>query len=92
MQHGWQEGRDPSVSFDTRFYLQQNSDVAAAGMNPFFHFLNFGAAEGRATVPGQPSAPRPASAASNADGYAAVLAPLEDANNTAYVPGYWVLI
>ncbi|ALN75767.1 calcium-binding protein [Aureimonas sp. AU20] len=41
------ESRNPSAYFDTAFYLSQNPDVAAARVNPFAHFLQFGAAEGR---------------------------------------------
>ncbi|OJJ09063.1 hypothetical protein BKI51_23690 (plasmid) [Alphaproteobacteria bacterium AO1-B] len=41
------EGSDPNAQFDTSYYLEQNTDVAAAGVNPFTHFLGFGATEGR---------------------------------------------
>jgi S-layer protein len=44
---GWLEGSDPSASFDTSYYLSANTDVAAAGVNPFQHFLNFGSLESR---------------------------------------------
>jgi S-layer protein len=44
---GWVEGSDPSASFDTSFYLTAYPDVAAAGMNPFTHFLQFGSLENR---------------------------------------------
>lgn len=44
---GWVEGSDPNANFDTSYYLAQNTDVAAAGVNPFQHFLSFGSAEGR---------------------------------------------
>ncbi len=37
----------PLVLFDEGFYLQNNPDVAAAGVNPLFHYVEFGAAEGR---------------------------------------------
>jgi GT2 family glycosyltransferase len=33
--------------FDTSFYRRQNSDVAARGVNPLVHYLEFGASEGR---------------------------------------------
>jgi hypothetical protein len=33
--------------FDTDWYLAQNPDVAAAGINPLVHYLRHGAAEGR---------------------------------------------
>jgi hypothetical protein len=52
---GWLEGSDPSASFDTSYYLQQNVDVAAAGVNPFQHFLNFGSLEDRAPFNGFPT-------------------------------------
>lgn len=48
-QYGWREGRDPSALFDVSAYLQANPDVQAAGMNPLFHYLANGMAEGRAT-------------------------------------------
>lgn len=38
---------DPCPGFSTRDYLQFNGDVAAAGINPFLHYLNYGKAEGR---------------------------------------------
>jgi len=44
---GWLEGSDPSASFDTSYYLGANTDVAAAGVNPFNHFLANGSAEMR---------------------------------------------
>lgn len=49
---GWREGRDPSARFSVRDYLGENRDVAAAGINPFLHYLTFGRAENR-------EAPRP---------------------------------
>ena len=33
--------------FDASFYLEQNPDVAASGIDPFQHYLEHGAAEGR---------------------------------------------
>jgi glycosyltransferase involved in cell wall biosynthesis len=33
--------------FDRTWYLQQNPDVRAAGVNPLSHYLRYGAAEGR---------------------------------------------
>ena len=38
---------DPSVGFDTTAYLAAYPDVAAAGVNPLVHFLQFGQHEGR---------------------------------------------
>ena len=46
-QSGWREGRDPSGDFDTTLYLIHNPDVAAAGIDPLEHYLQFGRAEGR---------------------------------------------
>ena len=34
--------------FDSEWYLAQNKDVQTAGANPIIHFLEYGAAEGRA--------------------------------------------
>ena len=39
--------KDPHPLFEHAWYLQQNPDVAAAGLNPLVHFLRFGAKEGR---------------------------------------------
>lgn len=44
---GWKEGRWPNPSFDVPYYLKQNPDVAALGMNPLVHWIKFGRAEGR---------------------------------------------
>ncbi len=38
---------DRSGDFDAAFYLQEYSDIAAAGCDPEVHYLNFGRAEGR---------------------------------------------
>ncbi|MQP65585.1 hypothetical protein GE253_09530 [Niveispirillum sp. SYP-B3756] len=48
-QYGWREGRDPSALFDVSAYKQANPDVQAADMNPLFHYLANGMAEGRTT-------------------------------------------
>jgi S-layer protein len=48
LNYGWKEGRNPNSVFDTSYYLLQNSDVQAAGINPLVHFERWGAAEGRA--------------------------------------------
>lgn len=39
---GWIEGKDPSPSFSTSFYLNKNSDIRRQGINPFVHFLKHG--------------------------------------------------
>lgn len=36
-----------SELFDPKYYLAQNPDVVKAGVNPYIHFLRFGAFEGR---------------------------------------------
>lgn len=46
-QLGWFEGRNPNPYFDTTSYVLLHSDVAAAGVNPFFHYLKFGRSENR---------------------------------------------
>lgn len=48
---GWQAGHDPNPWFSTQTYLAENADVAASGMVPLVHFLQSGAAEGRAIAP-----------------------------------------
>jgi hypothetical protein len=40
-------GRVPEIAFDTSYYLAQNSDVKAAGIDPQSHFDQFGWHEGR---------------------------------------------
>ncbi len=47
LQYGWQEGRDPVPWFSTNGYLELNSDVAEAGLNPFVHYITAGREEGR---------------------------------------------
>lgn len=49
---GWREGRDPSPSFSTKYYLEANHDVAKANINPFWHYLNVGRSEGRPPMAG----------------------------------------
>jgi hypothetical protein len=50
MASGWREGRDPAPWFSTADYLESNPDVAAAGLNPFYHYVQHGRAEGRPAV------------------------------------------
>ncbi|WP_454692321.1 glycosyltransferase family 4 protein [Achromobacter aloeverae] len=50
VRHGAQEGRDPSPSFSTTWYLNTNADVKASGVNPLLHFINHGSREGRRPV------------------------------------------
>ncbi len=51
LQHGANEGRNPNPLFDSDWYLEQNSDIRAAGANPLVHYLRHGASEGRAPGP-----------------------------------------
>lgn len=44
---GWHERRDPAAWFSTAAYLAQNPDVALSGLNPLYHYLIQGRAEGR---------------------------------------------
>lgn len=53
--YGRFEGANPNATFNTSEYLAANPDVAAAGVNPFTHYLQFGAAEGRAPSDSFPS-------------------------------------
>jgi hypothetical protein len=53
---GWQEGRDPAPWFSVEGYLAAHPDVAAAGVEPFFHFLSSGRYEGREIVPSRHAA------------------------------------
>lgn len=43
---GWREGRNPSREFVTRYYLEQNPEVALSGENPFVHYLRVGRFKG----------------------------------------------
>lgn len=44
---GWKQGKDPSAEFSTQFYLDNNPDVAEAGVNPLFHYVVAGTNERR---------------------------------------------
>ena len=50
MQTGWMEGKDPGPFFNSRQYLEENSDVARRAICPLLHFLGYGLGEGR-TLP-----------------------------------------
>lgn len=52
---GWKEGYNPNAIFDTTEYLAANIDVLNAGVNPFQHYLQFGAYEKRAPSDSFPS-------------------------------------
>ena len=49
--HGWQEGRNPSEEFDTRYYLETYRDIKDAGTNPFWHYVVSGRLEFRHANP-----------------------------------------
>ncbi|RXT04509.1 glycosyltransferase [Ammoniphilus sp. CFH 90114] len=49
--NGVYEGKKPSRSFDTVFYIENNHDVAHSGVNPLFHYIKHGAIEGRQPLP-----------------------------------------
>ncbi|GGW48461.1 glycoside hydrolase family 99-like domain-containing protein [Alishewanella tabrizica] len=44
-------GHNPSENFNTEHYLKCNPDVAAAGINPYIHYVCNGINEGREAVP-----------------------------------------
>lgn len=48
---GWKEGRNPNPYFDVKSYLAANPDVAAAGVNPFEHFIFYGIIDRRPLKP-----------------------------------------
>ena len=45
IEHGARDGLAPNPWFEAEFYLVNNPDVAAAGLNPLFHFARHGWAE-----------------------------------------------
>jgi len=47
LREGWLLGHFPNPVFDPSWYLSQNPDVAASGMNPLIHYVKHGASEGR---------------------------------------------
>lgn len=56
--HGWRERRNPNAFFNTNYYLNTYSDVAAAGINPLDHYRDAGIREGRRPIAGEsPSDP-----------------------------------
>jgi hypothetical protein len=48
---GWTQGLDPNETFSTAYYIDQNPDVVAAGVNPFWHFIVAGRNEKRLPKP-----------------------------------------
>lgn len=51
LEFGVQEKRNPSASFDTKYYLDSNPDVRRAGLNPLVHYCLYGQSEGRSPSP-----------------------------------------
>lgn len=47
IQKGSKMGYNPSLRFETKYYINQYSDVANSQINPLIHFLLFGKSEGR---------------------------------------------
>src|SRR5262249_50214742 len=48
---GDKEGRNASPWFDSKYYQEQNPDVARLGINSLAHFISIGLAEGRKPNP-----------------------------------------
>ena len=46
-QTGWRAGGDPNAAFSVNSYLEDHADVARAEIDPFYHYLSVGRAEGR---------------------------------------------
>lgn len=46
---GYKQNMNPSIKFDGNRYLEMNSDVQRAGINPLIHYLRYGKAERRRT-------------------------------------------
>lgn len=57
LNHGADEGFDPSEGFSSKGYLRFNPDVASKGVNPLVHYLTNGRDEGRQSGPGRPRYP-----------------------------------
>ncbi|MFV0642881.1 MAG: hypothetical protein ACK5NN_00020, partial [Sphingomonadaceae bacterium] len=51
MKDGWRQGRNPRADFSVLSYLIRYPDVARAQAEPFEHYLDYGAAEGRDASP-----------------------------------------
>ncbi len=77
---GWKLGHDPNRMFSTAFYLEQNPDVTAAGLNPLQH----SAQEGRSP---SPSFDTPFYLSHNSDVAAAGLNPYSTTCNEARMRG-----
>lgn len=47
LETGWKILLDPSPTFSTEYYLTENLDVRARGINPFVHYVVYGRRDGR---------------------------------------------
>lgn len=47
LKFGWKNYLNPCNDFNTRFYIEQNPDIAEKEMNPLVHYILFGHDEGR---------------------------------------------
>jgi hypothetical protein len=50
-EEGWKKGYNPSAAFNTNAYLNDYPDVRAAGLNPLWHYVAHGKADGRTIRP-----------------------------------------
>ncbi len=50
-QQGFRVGLEPNIIFDSKWYLEQNPDVARSEINPLLHYALFGEALGRDPSP-----------------------------------------
>jgi len=50
LDHGAKAGLDPSPRFDTSHYVYAHHDVRGSGLNPLFHYLEYGIEERRSPV------------------------------------------
>ncbi|MFY0312403.1 hypothetical protein ACFMBG_21195 [Leisingera sp. D0M16] len=74
LRHGAGLGLDPCPGFSTRYYLQQNADVTQSSVNPFWHYITHGKAEGRRPVPAAQEAQEQGGAAGGLEQEAAAIA------------------
>ncbi|MBQ5310908.1 MAG: hypothetical protein ILP19_02555, partial [Oscillospiraceae bacterium] len=51
--YGAYEDKDPSTFFDNSYYLGHNKDIKEARLNPLYHYITHGKAEGR--LPAEPA-------------------------------------
>ena len=47
LNYGWKKGHNPSKYFNTNEYLELNSDIKQAHINPLLHYIKYGKREGR---------------------------------------------